>query len=91
MIADDGRMHDDAVADGDAAPDRHGLSRIGVKDAMILHVRVLAHSDDLIVAAQHGAEPDARTFQYTDFADQNGIRRNKAAIGICGWAPIRRG
>ena len=34
-------MHDDAMADGDPAPDGHGLSRIGVNDAMILDIGVL--------------------------------------------------
>jgi hypothetical protein len=47
---------------------------------MILHIRVRPDCDPVIVAAQHSAEPDARTFQYTDFPDQNRIRRDPACV-----------
>jgi hypothetical protein len=83
-------MNDDAMANRDAAANMHRLSRIGVNDAMILHVRVLAHSDPVIVTAQHSAEPDARAFPQVYFSDQNRIRRDPAIIRNLGRHAIQR-
>src|SRR5665811_1962541 len=80
VITDTGAVDDHAVTDGDAASDGHGLSRIGVNDAMILHIRVRPDCDPVIVAAQHRAEPDACTLHHANFPDQHRIGCNPATV-----------
>src|SRR5581483_5055766 len=89
-VADLSRMHDDAMADGNGFADQHGLARIGMKNAMILDVGLLADRDPFIVAPQHGAEPDAGAGEETHLADQHRVRRDKAAIGDLGAGAIER-
>ena len=48
------------MADRAVAPDRQGRADVGVKHAAVLDVGALAHLDGLIVAPEHGTEPDAR-------------------------------
>src|ERR1700712_5261914 len=89
MVAHFRAVHNDAVADGDPAPDGHGLSRIGVNDAMILHIRVRPDCDPLVIAAQHRAEPDARTLQQSYLSDNHRVGRDPAIIRDFGFGTIQ--
>src|ERR1700744_2613942 len=69
-------MNDDPAADRHAASDRHRLSGIGVNDAVVLDIRILAYGDPVVIAPDNSAEPDACILSESDLTDQNGIGRN---------------
>ena len=61
---------------------RQRKSHIGMQDAAILHIAALADMDQLIIAAQHRAEPDAGLAVDPHLADQHGVGRDPTlAIG----------
>src|SRR5580693_5189935 len=64
------------MADRDVRADDRRLARIGVNDAQVLDVRVLAYDDPVIVAAKNGAKPDAGVLEEAHAADENGVGRD---------------
>ncbi len=64
------------VADCAIRSDGEGKSWIGVKYASILDVRSLTDGDQLIIAAQHRAEPNAGFAFEPDATEHNGVRRD---------------
>ena len=62
-------MHDRAMPDRDAPPDRARHAGIDVDDRAVLHVAVLADHDRIVVAAQHGGGPHAHARAEGDVAD----------------------
>src|SRR5262249_29671315 len=79
-IADGRGMHDDLVSDGDMGADNRWLAWISVDDGIVLHIRIFADLDPLIVAAEHGTEPDARMGSETYFADHTCVRSDPVLI-----------
>src|SRR5579863_8930734 len=73
-------MHNDAMTDGNAFADQHGLTWIGMNDAVILDIGLLADGDPFIVTAQYRAKPDAGAGCETYLANHHRIRRDKASL-----------
>ena len=69
IVADRAAMQHGLVADGAVCADGQRRAHVGVQHAAILHVGVLAHRDQFIVAAQHRAEPDAGISRQPHLAD----------------------
>src|SRR5919106_1443022 len=73
------------VQHGEVA-DRHvraygqGKARVGVQDAAVLNVGAFAHGDQLVVATQHYAPPDARVPLEPDLADHRSARRDPELV-----------
>src|SRR5579885_1037929 len=59
IVADRAPVQHDVVADESVGADGQRKAGIGMQRAVILHVRPLTDLDPLIVAAQHGAVPNA--------------------------------
>src|SRR5450631_3127490 len=59
VIANAAAMHDDVVTDHAIAADHHGETWISMQRRIVLDLRAFAQFDPFVVAAQHGAEPDA--------------------------------
>src|SRR5690606_9993560 len=78
VFADAAAMQHDLVADGHAFADRQRKAHVGVQHAAILDVGVLTNVDKLVVAAQHGVEPDAGAGLEADLADQTGVGSDPA-------------
>nr|GFC58613.1 hypothetical protein [Tanacetum cinerariifolium] len=76
VVVDGAAMQHDVVADGHVLADGQRRPHVGVHDRAILHVAVLADVDQLVIPAQHGAEPDAGVGLKPDLADQGGAPRS---------------
>ncbi|MOA26686.1 hypothetical protein D3C78_1474980 [compost metagenome] len=61
------------MADGHAGTDGQWVAHVGVHHGAVLDVAVLADQDQLVVAAQHGVEPDVGALLQLDLAHQHGI------------------
>src|SRR5262249_21161824 len=59
LVADRAAVQHDVVADHAVVADHKRKARIGVQGGIVLNLASLAELDPLVVAAQHGAEPDA--------------------------------
>jgi hypothetical protein len=77
---DGAAVENGAMADGAALADRERKAHVGVEDAMFLDIAARADGDALIVAAQHGAKPDADFVAERDLADHARIGRNPVSI-----------
>jgi hypothetical protein len=77
-VADRAAVQHDLMADRDAAPNGERRAGIGVKDAQFLNVAVVADDDRLVVAAQHGAGPDAHPFAQDHGPDDGDALRDVA-------------
>src|SRR5262245_58173964 len=73
-------MQDGLVADRAIAPDRQWRPHVGVKHAAVRDVAAFADMDELIVAAQHRAEPDTDIAVKLHLADHNRIGRDPIFI-----------
>ena len=69
-ILDDAALEQGAVADDHVAADDRRQPGSAVDDRVVLHRGALADLDAIEIAAQHGAEPDARTRPDDDVADE---------------------
>ena len=79
---DGAAVQDHAVADGDVvAEDQRMRLAHHVQHRAILHIRPRADADEIDVAANHGAGPDAGLLADRDVADDDGLRVNVSARG----------
>jgi hypothetical protein len=76
----------DVMADGHVLADGQRRAHVGVHHGAILHIAVLADVDQLVVATQHGAEPDVGALFQFDLADQHVA---VGAIQLFGWVSTR--
>ena len=58
-----------------------------VQHGAVLNIRARADADEIDVAANHGAGPDARLLADDDVADDDGLRVNVGDAAICGMRP----
>ena len=68
----------DLVAHGHVLAQRQREADVGVQHAAVLHVAARAERDRLVVAAQHGAEPDAGAVGQLDAADHLALSATQA-------------
>ena len=80
VVANGAAMQHGLMADGAIAPDGERRSHVGMQHAAILDVASFADQDELIVTAQHRAEPDAGIALELHFADDDRIGRNPVFI-----------
>ena len=59
MRANRATVQNDVMTDHAIRPDGDRKAEIGVQRGIVLNLRTLAEFDPFVVAAQHGAEPDA--------------------------------
>ena len=75
-------MQHGLVADGDVLAERERDARVGVQDRGVLDVAALADGDDVVVAAHHGVEPDARLVVQDHGADHGGVVRDEPLFAV---------
>jgi len=69
VVANPAPVQKRAVPDGAAAPDLEGQALVGVEDAMLLNIGLVADLEILVVAAKHGPIPNGHATAEGDFAD----------------------
>jgi hypothetical protein len=75
-------VEDDAVADGDrVAEDQRVRIAHDVEDGAVLDIGARADADEVDVAADYGAGPDAGVGADRDVADDDGLRVNVGGGG----------
>ena len=74
VLADRAAVQDGVVADGAAGADRQRRAHVGVQQCAFLDVGPLPDIDELVVAAQDSAEPDAHIDAEAHTADHMGVR-----------------
>lgn len=82
VVTDDCAMDDRTVADRDTLADRYWPARVDMYDGAILDIAATTNIDQIVVATQHGAEPDRYVTTYIDVSDQLRILGNEAAGSI---------
>ena len=82
-------LHYGAVSDGHVVADVRAAALADVDDRVVLNRGSLSDPDRSVVAAQDGAEPDARFLADLNVADQDGVGRHERRAGDLGqFAPI---
>ncbi|EVT82979.1 hypothetical protein Z046_31235 [Pseudomonas aeruginosa VRFPA09] len=78
VVAHAATMQHGVVADGDALAEGQRIAHVGVHHRAVLDVAVLADMDQLVVAAQHRAKPDAGAGIQANLADHRCAGRDPA-------------
>src|SRR5687768_6968013 len=84
IILDRGAVHDRAMCDPDAAPNRGRNAVIHVDDGAVLHVAVVANDDATGVAANDRGWPDGDARAERHVAEHQGVRVDERCR-VYGW------
>ena len=72
IVADPASVQKSAMPDGAAAPNLEWDALVGVEDAMLLNIGLMADFEKLVVATKHGPIPNRDATAERDLADDTG-------------------